>query len=201
MSEPLDLQDPIAVLLAVARALRSAGLNAATYGGLALAAYGDARETKDADLAVAGITGGQAESALSAAGFVVSLAFDRVRFGGNVVSRVTLLGGPGESKGLNMADFVEPRSERFAKKALARAIAGVLRGESVRVLGPEDFVLFKILSTRDRDIEDASTVLRALGSKLDARLIDEEAALLAKEIPDHDVAGRLARARARGEGT
>lgn len=50
----LDLNDPIALLLASHDALASAGLTAATYGGLALAAYGVPRETRDADLAIAG---------------------------------------------------------------------------------------------------------------------------------------------------
>jgi hypothetical protein len=54
MAEPLDLSDPIAVLLTASRALRKARIEAATYGGLALAVYGAARETKDADLAIAG---------------------------------------------------------------------------------------------------------------------------------------------------
>jgi len=56
MSAKLDLDDPVALLLAVTRALGSAGIECATYGGLALAAYGEPRETKDADVAVVGTT-------------------------------------------------------------------------------------------------------------------------------------------------
>jgi hypothetical protein len=63
----------------------------------------------------------------------------------------------------------------------------------IRVLSPEDFVLFELLSTRDRDLEDAGTVLRAADFSLDRSFIDAEAARLATEIPDHDVVGRLAR--------
>jgi hypothetical protein len=40
----IDLDDPIAVLLAVDRAMRAAGHSVAGYGGLALAAYGAARQ-------------------------------------------------------------------------------------------------------------------------------------------------------------
>jgi hypothetical protein len=57
MAEPLDLGDPVAVLLAAVEAFRAAGLDGAVYGGLALAAYGEPRETKDADLAVVGVSG------------------------------------------------------------------------------------------------------------------------------------------------
>jgi hypothetical protein len=65
----IDLGDPTAVLLAATKALRDAGIDAATYGGLALAAYGEPRETKDADLAVVGVSGEVGRGALARAGF------------------------------------------------------------------------------------------------------------------------------------
>ena len=188
----LDLTDPVAVALAGLRALRRVGIDAALYGGLALAAYGAPRETNDADFAVAGAGGRDGAAALVGLGPDVALAFDRVRFGGLLVSRITLLPGGGTT-GLNLVGLVEPRSPRLARAALDRAITGTLRGETIRVLSPEDFVLFKVLSTRDRDLEDAATVLRGLGSNIDHALIEREAAALATEIPDHDVSGRLAR--------
>jgi len=190
VSQPLNLNDPIAVLLAVTRALRSAGFASAAYGGLALAVYGEPRETKDADLAVVGIGGKEGESALRAAGLDVLVALDRVRFGGNMVTRLTLLGG---LAGLNMADLVEPRSPRFARGAHERAVEGVLRGEPLRVLAAEDFVLFKILSTRERDLEDAAAVLASAVLRLDVEAIEREVAMLSGEITDHDVVGRWLR--------
>src|SRR5262245_24791613 len=47
MSIPLD--DPTAVALTIFRALSARRIEAALYGGLALAAYGEPRETGDAD--------------------------------------------------------------------------------------------------------------------------------------------------------
>jgi len=185
----IDLDDPIAVLLAVERAMRLAGHQVAAYGGLVLAVYGEPRETRDADLAVVGIDGGVACAALRIAGLDASLSFDRVRFGGNLVSRVALVGG----SALNTADFVEPRSARFARSALERAPTGKLRDQELRLLSPEDFVLFKVLSTRDRDLEDAVSVVRACGEQFDPKRVEAEARLLSVEIPDHDVTGRLAR--------
>ena len=193
----LDLTDPVAVTLAGLRALRRVGIDAALYGGLALAAYGEPRETRDADFAVAGVSGRDGTAALASLGPDVTLTFDRLRFGGLLVSRITLLPGGGTT-GLTLVDLVEPRSPRLADAALDRAIAGALRGETIRVLAPEDFVLFKVLSTRDRDLEDAATVLRGLGPDIDHALIEREAALLAAEIPDHEVSARLARVRMRG---
>jgi hypothetical protein len=189
VSPPLDLNDPIAVLLAVARALRDAGIANAAYGGLALAAYGEPRETKDVDLAVVGVPGKDGEAALRTAGLDVALAFDRVRFGGNLVTRLTLLGGGG----LNMADLVAPCSERFARVVLERAVEGVLRAEPLRVVSPEDFVLLKVLSTRERDLEDAASLLRSPALRLDTAVVEDEVSRLAAEIAEHDVAGRWRR--------
>lgn len=196
MNPPLDLTDPIAVLLAVVRALRGAGIPSAAYGGLALAVYGEPRETKDADLAVVGVSGAQGLSALRAASLDAALAWDRVRFGGNQVTRLTLVG----AGSLNVADLVEPRSGRYARAVLDRAVEGVLRGEPVRVVTPEDFVLLKALSTRERDLEDAAALLRSAALRLDVVAIDDEVSRLGGEIPDHDIAGRWRRIRELGSG-
>jgi hypothetical protein len=194
MSERLDLGDPIAVLLRVASALRACGVENAAYGGLALAVYGEPRETKDADLAVAGADSLVSERALRALGVEVVKAFDRVRFGGNSITRFTLVESAGGA-GLNTADLVEPRSTRYAHLALDRATEGTLRGEPIRILTPEDFVVFKVLSTRERDLEDGATVLRALGSRLDRARIASDLAALVAEISDHDIAARFDRMR------
>ena len=189
---PLDLNDPTAVLLAVVDAFHRAGIAGAVYGGLALAAYGEPRETRDADLAVLGVSGDEALVALRAGGIEAVLGFERVRFGGHLVTRITLFGSEGDS-GLNVADLIEPRSGRYAAAALGRAIAATLRGQAVTVLSPEDFVVFKVLSTRERDLEDGATVLRTLGTAVDLALIEREVTALAEEISDHDVVGRFAR--------
>lgn len=63
----------------------------------------------------------------------------------------------------------------------------------MRVLTPEDFVIFKILSTRDRDLLDAASVLERTGEKLDRRSIEEELERLAADLPEVDVHGRYAR--------
>jgi hypothetical protein len=184
----IDLTDPIAVLVATFQALERAGIRAAVCGGLALAVYGEPRETKDADLAVAGTGIAEAESALSAAGLNVIRGFDRMRFGGLLVSRLTLFGGLGGS--LNVADLIEPRSERYAATVLERATAGPLREQKIYVVSPEDFVVLKVLSSRERDLTDAASVLQSFGDKVDGALIESEIEQLAVEIPDHDVLPR-----------
>lgn len=175
----LDLNDPIAVLLAAVEAFEAQGLLYAAYGGLALAAYGEPRATKDADLAVVGASASEGCDALIRAGHDAEVTFDRVPFGGNFVSRITVLASD-VATSLNTVDLVEPRSERFAGAALSRALEGTLRGRTIRVLSPEDFVLFKVLSTRERDLEDAATVVRALGARLER---DDTLARLSRVLP------------------
>jgi predicted nucleotidyltransferase len=76
---------------------------------------------------------------------------------------------------------------------LKRALRGSLDGEELAVVAPEDFVLMKVLSTRDKDLEDARSVLTALGQRLDHSQIRLDVDALAREIPDHDVLSRFAR--------
>ena len=190
----LDLADPIAVLLAAADALGKAGIEVAAYGGLALAAYGTPRETKDADLAVVSGAATEAAAAMATAGIESLVAFDRVRFGGNRVTRLTLTPAAG-APDLNTVDLVEPLSSRYARDVLTRSFAGALRGRPLRIVTPEDFVLMKLLSTRERDLDDAAAVLSALASRLDVMFLDGEVGRLAAEIADHPIADRYRRAR------
>lgn len=183
----MDLNDPIAVLLAAADALGHAGVRHAAYGGLALAVYGQPRETRDADLAVTGVGAVEAHAAIQSIGVASAPSFQGVRFGGLIVTRFALMGG-GQ---LNTVDLVEPASPRFAREALDRALSGTLRGQRLSVLSPEDFVLFKVLSTRARDLEDARSVLAGLGSDVDVSFVASEATRLAAELPEHDTADRL----------
>lgn len=187
-----DLTDPTTATLTVAEALSAAGIEGAVYGGLALGAYGEPRETKDADFAVRGVRLASVLEALRAKGVAASPTFEGVRFGGNSISRVMLLGAA-DATGLNVLDLIEPLSTRYGRGVLERALRGSLRGTPITIVSPEDFVLLKVLSTRDRDLEDARSVILALGPRLDLALVRREASLLASEIPDHAVLEHLAR--------
>ena len=185
----IDLDDPIALMLVAAAALERAGVACAAYGGLALGMYGEPRETRDADFAVAGIDIERARRALADLGVNVVIAFSNVRFGGCDVSRLSLVGGTQ----VNTVDLVIPRSSRFAEHVVRRAVAGSLRGREIRATSPEDFVILKVLATRDRDLDDARSVIEAQRTRLDESLIREEIEQLIGEIPDHDIRGRFAR--------
>lgn len=190
----MNLTDPITTLLLAAEAFRAAAIEAAVHGGLALAAYGMPRLTHDADFAVAAtdVAGGLA--ALQRVGLRVSVSFDRMRFGGVFITRFALIGGEAVT-GLNVVGLVEPRSPRFARRVLERAIAAELRATKVRVVAPEDYILIKSLATRPEDTKDAAGVIRRLrvDGILSLPALEEEARLLASEISDYPVARRSTR--------
>lgn len=188
----MDLDDPLSSALLCVEAFERAGLGYALCGGLALAAYGVPRETKDVDLAVVDLSAESARAALQALGLSAVVAFEKVTFGGLTVGRVTLLGGP-DAEGLNVLDLVRPRSERFGAAVLARAITAPLRNRRLHVASPEDFLVLKLLASRERDLEDARSVLARLGPELDRTLVEGEIELLAREIPDWDARTRWKR--------
>lgn len=195
----MNLDDPVATALFVAEVLERSRHRYALMGGLLMAAYGQPRETNDADLVVVDLTVDQALAALETAGLHCRAAIPDagLTFGGLFVGRVSLLGGV-EHTGLNVLDLVRARSHRYNAAAMDRSIRVPLRDRTIQALTPEDFVIFKALSDRDSDLDDAASVLRVSEEILDFALIDEEASALAIEDPRWDVGGRWATIRSRG---
>jgi predicted nucleotidyltransferase len=192
----VNLDDPIATALRVAEALDRAGVRYALFGGLLLAAYGDPRETRDVDLAVIDVSAAEARRALETAGLTGTVSFEAVTFGGLSISRLALVGGDADT-GLNVLDLVQARSARYRTGAQARSVTAPLRGRTIRALSADDFVIFKALATRERDVDDAASVLKRSEILLDLGLIEREVGLLAAEIPDWDVRARWNLIRAR----
>lgn len=131
---------------------------------------------------------------LSSDGLPAVAAFHRVRLGGLIVSSATLLGGD-EDTGLNTVDLVEPVSARYAAVAVERALRAPLRGQDISLLSPEDVVIFKILSTREKDLEDAAAILRRLGDELDVAMMRMEIDRLVAEVAEHNVEERWTRSQ------
>jgi hypothetical protein len=187
---PVDLADPTAAALLASEAFDRAGIEHALYGGLLLAAYGEPRETRDADFAVVDSTAGAALEALRRAGLDAVLVFEGAPFGGLLLDRIALVGGGGNT-GLNTVDLVRPLDGRYRAEAVARAVRAPLRRREVRVLTPEDFVVFKVLSSRDRDLDDAASVVRGLGAKLDLPRVRRIVSGLAGSSRPSGLAARL----------
>ncbi|MBX3275449.1 MAG: nucleotidyltransferase [Sandaracinaceae bacterium] len=189
-----DLADPTTATLAVADALRAAQIPGVVYGGLALGAYGEPRETKDADFAVVATPVATVLAALERAGVEASVSFDAVRFGGVRITRILLLAAP-DASGLNVLDLVEPLSMDYGRRMLSRGLTGSMRGTEVSLVSPEDFVVLKVLSTRERDLEDAASVMRRLREHVDRGLVEREIDELAALIDDHPIRARYERVR------
>jgi hypothetical protein len=187
----VDLTDPTTATLLAVDAFRAAGHACAVYGGLLTAVYGEPRETRDADLAVIDVSAQDARDAIAATGVQVLITFENVTFGGLTLSRLTLL-GIAPATGLNTVDLVRPRSARYAALAVTRAVTSTMRGRPVRVLALEDYILFKLLSTRGRDVEDAQAAMRRSRAALDRGVIEREVDTLAVELIDVDVRSRWA---------
>ena len=103
----MNLNDPVSTALLVAEALERAGCRYALMGGLLMAAYGEPRETRDADVAVVDLTVDRARELLQAVGLesAVAIRDGGVTFGGLSVGRLTLLGGDAHL-GMNVLDIV-----------------------------------------------------------------------------------------------
>ncbi len=185
----MDLEDPVEVALKMSEILAEAGIEHALYGALLLAAYGEARETRDADLAVVNVDVDPVLAGLRRAGIDAQEEFKNLQLGGLRASRISLFGTP-EDPGMNNLDLLAPLSARFARSALTQSVCSQLRGRKICVLTPEDYVLFKVLSSRARDLSDGASVLEHLGAEVDRAYIDSEVALLSTEIPEHPVKPR-----------
>lgn len=127
----IDLNDPTSLALVTADALAARGIAYALYGGLPLAAYGEPRETRDADFAVIESSPERVEEALRSAGVDAAVSFDNVTFGGLAISRVAVLAGA-RATGLNTVDLVRPLHDTYARAVLERAITA---SRSSRSLG------------------------------------------------------------------
>jgi hypothetical protein len=189
----VNWSNPNEAVLRVVDALTRAHIPHAVYGGLLLAAYGEARETTDVDVAVDDATREDVRKALEAAGIATRPAFEGLVLGGVTVDRLALLGGDGDS-GLNCVDLIRPRSARLRAAILSRITTATVRGARLPVVTPQDFVILKCLSDRPQDGRDAGSVLRSSAEFIDRDALRAEAALLATEHPDCDPRPHLARA-------
>ncbi|MSQ81517.1 MAG: hypothetical protein EXR77_01175 [Myxococcales bacterium] len=186
-----DLADPVAFGLLAYRVLTAAGLRCSLYGGLALGIYGRARLTADADFAVAAADSGLLVAAFAAQGLPAQANFDGLPHGGLLLSRATVF-GVGEFIGSNVVDVVAPRDSAYGELALNRSPTARLRGSELAILTPEDFVVFKAISDRPVDLEDAASVVARMAGDLDIGGIALQIKRLAPQVSSVNVLDRWA---------
>ena len=141
------------VLLEIHGALRSAAIEHALIGGLALAAHGAARATSDLDLLADGDRAGDVDRILREHGFECLLRND---FVANYAAATRERG---------RVDILFASRER-GRAILARAAVHVVLGERIRVVDASDLIGLKVQSSsndpsrRDADLADIRRLLR-----------------------------------------
>lgn len=187
MDTNLDL-----ALAASTLALETAALPYAIVGGLAVSAWALPRSTRDVDLYVE--MPSSMKSALQAElelrGFhVPALAAELQQFG--VFRSKHLATGVF----VDIFDAVGP----LGASILERRQLLVVNSRKHWIVSPEDLVLLKAFSERQRDFDDLVTLFVHLNSKLDHAYVDSWARSLDSSIGTLEVSERIQRARLRAE--
>lgn len=153
------------VIAEVADALRVAGIDYMIIGGVANVVWGSTRSTVDLDITVA----------------ATADDIDRVeRAFGEQIAHL-----PADAKGFARDTGVIPFVHRsgirvelilgthdYARTAIDRAVDVEIAGVAVRVCTPEDLLLHKIVSERDRDRNDVADLIVRRGETLDRSYLD-----------------------------
>lgn len=150
------MSSPEAVFLSTVRAVESGPFAYALYGGLVAGLWGEPRFTEDVDLV---LFLPERESyrflrAAAKAGFSVDedLAIQQIQVNG--WARLPL----GDRDSRWHLDFTLGDSD-FDRSALARRREVTLFGRTVWAVAPEDLILYKLISARDRDLVDVRAVV------------------------------------------
>ena len=152
---------------ALQRRLGDAGIPSIVIGGVAVAVWGEPRVTRDVDLKV--LLGRDDARQLLA---VLTPDY------------VSLLPDPRKALRQQAMIFVQDTAGTRLDLLLADTPYDVLAiqrgrdvelqpGVTIRVCSPEDLVIYKLISTRLRDHEDAQGVIRRQGSNLDDQYVLE----------------------------
>ena len=136
-------------------------------GGLAVAVWGEPRLTRDVDFKV-GATRAGIDRLLEVLGpGCVPASPEAVSFAHQ--TGVLFLQAPEQTR----IDLLLAEAG-FDHLALSRGVlVEVAQGVSARLCSPEDLVIYKLLSTRPRDREDALSVVRRQADKLDDAYVED----------------------------
>jgi hypothetical protein len=155
------MENLVQSIVALQQRLNDARIPTVVVGGVAVAAWGDPRVTRDVDLKVL-LERDDADRLLA----VLSPGY------------TSLLPDPRQALKKQAMVFVQDETGTRLDLLLADTpydVVAVQRGRdvelqpgmTVRLCSPEDLVIYKLISTRPRDHEDAQSVIRRQGSNLD----------------------------------
>jgi hypothetical protein len=173
------------VLAEVARALDAAGVPYMVIGGMANAIWGKPRGTLDVDITV-GLSADDVPRLLAILGEQVANAPpDPGAFARDTgVLPFTHRRGPRVEL---MLAFVS-----YAHEALARAVTIAIGGVPVKFCTPEDLILHKIISSRERDRSDVAALIALRRETLDRTYLDPHVHELAWLLEDPSIEERYA---------
>lgn len=172
--------------------LESSGVRHLVIGGLAVIAVGEPRMTGDVDV-VAYLTETEAEALLGRAlqaGFQLDPDMERQRLRTTGTLRLR--------RGGFQLDMIVA-SLPFEDLAYRRAVHHKLFGRLVRLPTPEDLILFKVLAGRDKDLLDATGVVRRHSERIDWDYVESVLRELCDLAEDMTAWRRLEQVRAKAQ--
>lgn len=161
-------------LLKAVEVLDSLGAPYMMFGGNAQNIWGNPRFTKDADLVFVldDAQFGQMLESLARLGFAVELPLHLDRLTRGRVVKLPF--------GKTSVDFIVGETP-FDQSAFARRQQVEYLGVSLRVVTPEDLILYKLIAHRAQDLADIEVVIRRQRAHLDRTYLSKWAVWLAEE--------------------
>ncbi len=145
--------------------LQEADISSVVIGGVAVALWGEPRVTRDVDLKVS-LTRDDAERLLSVLSSDYNPLLPDPRRALKEQAMLFVQDPAGTRLDLLLADTP------YDIQAIQRGrVVEVHPGATIRACSPEDLIIYKLVSTRVRDHEDAASVVHRQGDHLDDRYV------------------------------
>ncbi len=151
-------------LRAVTRLLEDAGLESMLIGGQAAIYHGSERTTRDIDLTV-WVEDTAIRSLIARARAEGFETLQQDPLGSALARRLLILMHKESGIQIDLMIAGTP----FENEALGRAISARVAGVRMRVIRPDDLLVYKLLASRARDIEDAACIIEKGMERLDLR--------------------------------
>lgn len=184
------MKDLLQSVFVLQRHLNGAGIPSIVIGGVAVAVWGDPRVTRDVDLKVL-LTRDEADRLLGLLGSDYRSLLPDPRAAIERQALVFVQDSLGTRLDLLLADTP------YDVTAVQRGREVELQpGLPIRLCSPEDLVIYKLISIRPRDREDARSVIRRQGANLDDRYILRWLLQFEQALDDSTLAAEYKRLRA-----
>jgi hypothetical protein len=175
----------------IQRRLGAGGVPSIVVGGIAVAVWGDPRVTRDVDLKVL-LSRAEAERLLHLLGSDYASLLPDPRQALRQQAMVFVQDALGTRLDLLLADTP------YDVTAVQRGVDKEVQPDfTLRVCSPEDLVIYKLISLRPRDREDAQSVIRRQGPSLDDDYVLSWLQQFERALDDSTLAREYRRLRSR----